>query len=296
MQLIDLGRWPWEVAIWLITGAATYLLGRRLSLPVIDQVGRLTQRRAEDLVVLYDRLFKKKTLKYCQNLIWGSCLGLALVFGLLAWRIGWGSLAVAVPAGMAGWFLPPLVIRFLVQRRLELFDHQLVDALTLMSNGLRSNLTLWQGIEMVSKEMPKPINQEFGLVLNEQAMGTRLEEALERMAARLPSEDLTLMVNAIQVLLESGGNLPEIFKTILFTITERKRVQGKIKALTAEGVMQGMVLAALPFVLGAVIYMINPEHMALMFTTVLGWVMIGFILALLAVGGLLMRSIIKIDI
>ncbi len=164
------------------------------------------------------------------------------------------------------------------------------------ASALRSGLSLPQALDLVTREMPAPIGQEFALALKEQRVGKTLEEALDAMADRLPSLDLALVVNAVLVLRETGGNLSETFDTIVHTISERDKVRGKIKTLTAQGVAQGIILTGMPFVLAWVLHLLNPDYMRPLFTTLAGWVLLFFMGLMLLVGGLMIRKIVSIDV
>lgn len=287
---------PGMVLAILLPGLAAWAMARLLLPRLQALLARLSAHRAEMLLLLFDRMFMESSLSRCQTIIWTSVALPALLFLALTFQLGWVCLAFALAAGLAGWFLPLPAVRLLWTRRVHRFEDQLVGALTMMANALRSGLSMLQAVEIVARDASPPISQEFSLVLKEQAMGKRIEDALNTMAERIPSQDLVLVTNSITMLRETGGNLPMIFESILFTILERQRVQGRIKALTAEGVTQGVILTAMPFVLGLALHYINPVYIEPLFTTVIGWCIIALILVLLAAGVWMMHQIIKIDI
>ncbi len=145
-----------------------------------------------------------------------------------------------------GYFIPRFFVMFLRYRRLETIDNQLVDTLMLMSNALKAGLSLQQALELVVREMKPPIADEFGRLVKEIHLGVLTDDALRHMRDRVPLEDIRLAVESILTLRETGGNLSETFEVIARTIVERKKVQGKIKALTAQGMAQGIVICAMP--------------------------------------------------
>ena len=151
-------------------------------------------------------------------------------------------------------------------------------------------------MNLVAQEMPKPISQEFQLAISEYNYGKTLEEAFERMAKRVPSVDLGITIEAILVLRSTGANLVETFDIIIDTVRERKKIEGKIKSMTALGVVQGVILGAMPFVLMKVLLLINPIYMEPMFSTTLGWILFGVVILLVGVGGLVIKSIVTIDV
>ena len=198
--------------------------------------------------------------------------------------------------GLGAYLLPRLIISFLRRRRQTKFEEQLADGLLMISNGLRAGLSLTQAIEMLVKEGTPPISQEFDLVLRQQRLGASLEDALSHLADRMPSTDTRIMVNASLLLIESGGNLPERFDTLAKTMQDRKRLQLKIKTMTAEGETQAWILAALPLVIGVILNTINKEVFSLLYTTTLGW-MILVLMGLMEITGLFfMLKVTKVKI
>jgi tight adherence protein B len=167
-----------------------------------------------------------------------------------------------------------VIINFFRRRRINKFDDQLADGLVMASNGLRAGFSMLQAFDVVSKEARPPLSQEFELLLKEHRLGYELDEALRHLYERMPTTDTRIFVNSILILRETGGNLTEIFDTISETIQERKRVQKKIKTMTAEGKTQAVILAILPIALGFILGMMTPEVFSLMYTTFLGWILI----------------------
>jgi tight adherence protein B len=188
------------------------------------------------------------------------------------------------------------MIGYLRQRRFNQINDQLMDALTLVGNALRSGLSLPQALELLVKDMKPPISEEFAVVLKETKLGALLDEALEHMVQRIPVVDLQVVVTAILTLRETGGNVIEAFDTIAKTIAERKKVQGKIKALTAAGMTQGVLTCAVPPVLAVGFYLLDPTLIAPLFTTLLGVTMLFIAAALEAMGIWMMFNIVRIDV
>ncbi len=194
------------------------------------------------------------------------------------------------------WNLPLAAIEFLRWRRRKRFDSQLADGLIMISNGLRAGLSLVQAIEMLVKEGKPPISQEFEIVLREHRLGASLGDALKNLTERMPGNDTRIMVNATLILLESGGNLPERFDTLAKTMQERKKIQQKIKTMTAEGVTQAWILALLPLVLALALNTMNNEVFRLMYTTILGWMIISLVVLMEIVGIWWMLKIVRVKI
>jgi tight adherence protein B len=172
----------------------------------------------------------------------------------------------------------------------------MIDALALMSNGMKSGLSVVQALGLVTQEMPNPIQQEFNEVLRQNKIGVPLEEAFSSLGKRVKSDDVEMFVTSVNILKETGGNLAETFDTIVTTIRERIKIENKIDAMTTQGFYQGIFIMAIPPILGAVFYSSDPDFMRPLFTTALGWLIVMAIFMLEAVGFFVIMKIIKIDV
>lgn len=197
---------------------------------------------------------------------------------------------------LATLFAPGVLLRILRRRRLERFNEQLVDALLTMSNALRAGFSITQAIESVVKERRNPIAQEFGMFLQQLRVGINMEEALNALDERVGSEDLTLMLLAIETARQSGGNLTEVFDTIAVTIRERLRIKGRINSLTAQGRLQGVVVGSMPFLLFLVLFVLDPEMMRNFYTSAAGMAALVSVVLLVAMGGVIIRRIVQIRV
>lgn len=222
---------------------------------------------------------------------------LGVTFGTFLFFLITGfMLFMAVIGGIVGFFAPRFYIRILKSRRLKKFDNQLVDGITLIANSLKAGMNLIQAIEMVTKEMGPPISQEFELALKENRIGTPMETAMTNMTKRVPSDDLEIVINAMNIARETGGVISEVFMNIANTIRERNRVKGKLDALTAQGRMQGIIMTLLPWILAGILYIIDPTMVKPMFTTGLGQILLGVIIVLEILGWFFIRKIMAIEI
>jgi tight adherence protein B len=232
-----------------------------------------------------------------------------VLLGLLAISFGLGAIIFllflpklfpGIPfaffATIVGWKAPKPIIDWMYKRRIAKFVLQMIDALGLMSNGLKSGLSIVQSIGLVAQEMPNPMQQEFNLVLSQNKLGVPLEEAFSNLADRINSDEVEMFVTSVNILKETGGNLAETFDTIVTTIRDRIKVEGKIAALTAQGFYQGVFVMAIPPILGIVFYQTDPEFMMPLFTTVIGWGLIFLIFLLECIGFFVMMKVIKIDV
>lgn len=193
-------------------------------------------------------------------------------------------------------FMQRFILKLLKIRRLERFNLQLVDALTSMSNALKAGFSIQQAFETIVQEGANPIAQEFAMFLQQLRVGVRFEDALADLDQRVGSEDLTLMIQAIEIARQTGGNLTEVFDRIAGTIRERRRIEGKIKSLTAQGRIQGRVVGAMPFILGLMLYMLDPAMMLMFIKSYVGMMILGLILIMQFCGSLIIRRIVNIDV
>ncbi len=205
-------------------------------------------------------------------------LALRVISVIIGGGIGWVVAAIRqwdppyfmIAVGMVlGLFAPSLVLRQAKGRRLRAFNNQLGDTITLLANSLRSGYSLLQSMEMVAREAPPPVSEEFHRVVQEVGLGISSQDALGNLYRRVPSDDLDLMITAINIQHEVGGNLAQILDTIGHTIRERVRIKGEIRVLVAQQRISGYVVAALPFILAVILSFITPEYMGNLFT--FGW-------------------------
>jgi tight adherence protein B len=166
---------------------------------------------------------------------------------------------VGIVVGFIGYFVPNIYLSMKANRRRKAFINQLGDTITLMANSLRAGYSLMQTMEMVSRESKDPMATEFRRVVREVGLGISNKEAMENLLRRVPSEDLDLLVTAINIQHEVGGNLAQILTTIGHTIRERVRIKGEISVLTAQVKFSGYIISLMPIVLAGIIFVLNPE-------------------------------------
>lgn len=206
------------------------------------------------------------------------------------------GLVAGVVLGIVGWKIPKPVINIMYRRRIDKFNLQMVDGLGLMSNAMKSGLSVVQALGIVVEQMPNPMSQEFNLVLSENKVGVSVEEAFENLAKRVVCEDVEMFVTAVNILKETGGNLAETFDTIVYVIRERLKVENKIKSLTAQGYYQGMMLLAMPPMLGIYFTFSEPGFMDPMFNNPIGWAIMAAVLLLEVVAYFVIQKVITVDV
>lgn len=235
------------------------------------------------------------------EIAWTSAVACFVVFFFLTgnFRSIMGSARGFIIGGIAGGIalsLPKRILSFIKTRRLHRFNDQLVDALMTMSNALRSGSSILQAFEHIVKQNLNPISLEFSHFLQQTRVGVKFEDALANLDKRVNSEDLTLMICAIEIARQTGGNLTEVFERISATIRERIRIQGRIRMLTAQGRMQGIVVGAMPVLLALAMFILDPAMMVSFFTSPPGLLTGGIALMLEVIGALMIKKIITIDI
>jgi tight adherence protein B len=203
---------------------------------------------------------------------------------------------LGIPGLLLGFLLPFAVLKHYRGRRLQKFNSQLVDALQAMASAFRAGFSFSQAVDHVAKEGAPPLSQEFGLFVKEVKLGMPMDQALIGMAQRVGSDDLELVAVSTNISRSLGGNMAEMFDTISATIRERFRLEGKIDAITAQGKLQGWLVAAMPLVLGVVLNYMRPDLMGPMLNHVFGHLLILMIFILETLGVLWIRRIVRIDV
>jgi tight adherence protein B len=220
----------------------------------------------------------------------GALVGFALPIG--------GHVVLGVILAFSGFYLPRYYVTVRKRGRQRAFNSQLADVITMMANSLKAGFALLQSLELVSREAPSPINQEFERVVREVGFGTSVEASLTHLVDRMESGDLELLVTAINVQREVGGNLIEVLETIASTIRDRVRLVGEVRSMTAQQQFSGYIIALLPVGLAVLLTVINPNYMLGVFreTTWCGWTMLSCSVVMILAGFLVIRQIVRIKV
>lgn len=206
------------------------------------------------------------------------------------------GLALGTVAAFGAFQLPRQLLAIMRQRRRRKFNEQLVEALGQMSNALRAGFSITQAFESVVHNAEKPIAQEFRVFLQQQRVGISFSAALEALDKRVGSEDLDLVCSAVEISRRTGGNLTEIFDKIALTIRERMRIERRVLTLTAQGRMQGLIVGSMPFAVGIGMAVMRPDIMMPFLRTPQGLAAVAAVLVLVALGAIVIRKIIRIDV
>jgi tight adherence protein B len=181
-------------------------------------------------------------------------------------------------------------------KRMANFNAQISDALTIMANSLRSGFSFLQAMDMVQRELPDPIKKEFFRTFREINLGTSTEEALQNLVKRVGSDDLDLVITAVLIQRQVGGNLAEVLDNIAETLRERMRVKREVRTLTAQGRISGLIIQLLPAFLAAFLFFTNRPYIMELFTDRLGQIMLTVALVNEAIGIYLIRKIVDINL
>jgi tight adherence protein B len=217
-----------------------------------------------------------------------------VVAGFLIGALRAGAL-VGLALGVVCGFLPILYLRFRAGRRQRAFTEQLPDTLTLLIGGLRAGYGLTQALDTLVDNLPPPSSTEFARVMRAIGLGLPVQQALSQMADRVGTDDIALVVMAINAQYEMGGNLAQTLETISETVRDRIRLLRDIRVLTAQQRLTGYILLVWPIVIGVGIYLLAPDYMSRLFEPGMFWLPIGAVVMMI-VGFLVIRRIVDIEV
>lgn len=229
-----------------------------------------------------------------QRQMWAIGLGsFGLIMGFFANPLAGVPLAFVL--GVVGYIVPLFLVKRTIAVRKIRLHAQVLDMMDTIGNGLKAGLSFPQALETAATQLPDPMGQELRLVLREIQLGESLDDALVSFAERSSSESLKLVISAVTVTRQLGGNLPDIFQTIGQTIRDKEKMDGKVNALTSQGKMQGIIMGAIPFALMGVVYLVDAKTMMPLFTTPIGLFLLVMVFVLDGLGFLFIRRIVDID-
>jgi tight adherence protein B len=197
---------------------------------------------------------------------------------------------------ISGFLYPKILLNSKRKKRIKKFNDGLQDMITTIISSMRAGYSFNQALMAVSEESSSPLKEEIEAVLKEMQYGISLEDSLHRLYERMPSKDLDIMIQAILIQRQVGGNLATVLNMIVETIRERQKIQGQIRSLTAQGRMSGAVIGALPFALGGLIYLIQPSYMSTLFTDTIGLILISVSIGSALLGFFLIQKLVKIEV
>ncbi len=250
----------------------------------------------KEIFELLDKLLISQPKEKTARNMWILSLSLACLVFLLLWPNIIFSFAGGTAAFLGVWMGAKVFLRGLWSAHCSQVVGQMVEALTIMCNSLKVGLSMPQAMERVMKGFSGPLSKEFQLVLNKTRLGQSLEEALTEMGERIQRPDIDMLVTTINILRETGGNLAETFFVMAETLRERQKMEKKIKALTAQGMMQARIMSALPFILIGIFYVMDKPYISPLLFTPLGWACLLLITGLVVGGWFMMKKMVAIKV
>ncbi|GAA4338857.1 type II secretion system F family protein [Variovorax defluvii] len=243
-----------------------------------------------------DRLIVQSGLDWSVSRLLVSCAVVAVgAFAVAMLALHQPPLVAAAAAALLG-ALPLLYVQYRRSRRMMKLQLQLPEAIDLVTRALRAGHSFAAGMQMIGEEMAEPIANEFRIVADEVNFGVSLQQALTNLSERVPLTDLRYFVVAVMIQRESGGNLTEVLSNLSRLIRERLKLLAKVRVLSSEGRLSGWILVVMPFALAAVMNLVNPQFMSVLWTDPIGIAIVEYMLGLMAVGVLIMRKIIRIRV
>jgi tight adherence protein B len=254
--------------------------------PIISKVPQL--RDAEFLL-------QQAGISWSLQTLFILSIGAALGIGSMT-LIATRSIPVAIIATMTGAMLPTMYVRRRRTKRLNAFEGFLPESIDLVGRALRAGHPLSAGFKMAADDGPEPVAEEFRRVFEEQRFGLPLQDSLLSLADRVNLVDVRILVTAILIQREVGGNLAEILDNLSAVVRARFTIRRQIRVYTAQGRMTGYLLSALPIIIFSILYMLNPQYMSILFTDPIGKILIIVAIVMQLMGFLWIRKIIKIEI
>jgi tight adherence protein B len=275
----------------LIIGAAVFAAAFLLMFAVTAGYGayqerftRVARNRLEEAFVFIDP----------NKLFFITLAGTTIIPAMIWWLTG--GIVLPVLVAVLAMALPRISFAVIHSKRRIKIVTQLPDVLLMLGSSLRAGTSLQIALDLAIRETPAPLSQELGVVVQEQRLGVALEDALETMATRLKLEEIELVVTAMTIAREVGGNLAETLDRLAATLRAKATMEGKIRSLTSQGKLQGLIVGSLPLFLMAVLSFMQHDAMHPLFHTVVGWGVLGVIGILEAIGFFMIKKIVTIDV
>lgn len=219
-----------------------------------------------------------------------------MIIGFLFFWLVTGRIISGVGFALAVFFIPSLVLNQNVRKRQRQFQDQLLDALTLITGAVRVGFSFLQSLDVAIQELAEPASREFAEVKREMELGVPLSESLISLSDRMGSDDLFLVVTAININQQVGGNLTTILEAIITTISERIRLLGEIRVLSSYARYSSYLLSALPFITAGLIFLFNPDYISQLLEPGIGQYILGGALAAILIGNVWIRRIANFEI
>ena len=224
------------------------------------------------------------------------CAVVAVVSALLYPLLGLPRIATPLIAIIVGVGLPKLVLRYLAKRRKKAFTENFADSLDIIVRGIRSGLPLGECLNIIAKESPEPVRTEFRLITDGIRLGMTLNEALQRALTRMPTVEVKFFTIVLTIQQQTGGNLAETLSNLSGILRQRKKMQGKVQALSSEAKSSAMIIGSLPFLITGALLLVQPDYIAMLFNTEMGNIMLAGILLWMGIGIAIMKKMVSFQI
>lgn len=284
--------------ILVIIGLLIFFVSYKNSIKIFNWIDQQTHGTRDYILTKFEIMFIEVKPEHVTYALLFLSFGLGSITFVILTLVGKLYLAIflGIVMGVLGWKLPKPLVDYFENRRKEMYSIQMVDALNLLANGLRAGLTVPQAIGMVVDELPPPVSQEFNLVLQQAKIGVPIDEALDNLKKRVYTEDNEMFVTSVNILRETGGNLAEVFDTIVGVIRERVRLHLKIKTYVKAGMFQAYTIGSMPFAMILILGAGDPDVFPMFFGTIPGLIALIAICALVALGMWVIFKIVDIKV
>jgi tight adherence protein B len=280
------------LSVILFFGSIVYLT--YVGIPVfLNKYNAIQQKRMDKTTAKLDRMFVV-TQGYKMLPIFTAS---PLALGVLGFVLLRDVPVVGLLTGLAvGFIIPAIVMKQLALMRRLKFQGQLVDALMILSSALKAGMSLNQSFEILVEEMPAPMSEEFSLVVRENSMGVPLDECLIHLRKRMPLDDLGLITSAVSVARETGGDLTEIFSQLVITIRNKIKLERKVRTLTVQGRLQGLIMSILPIAFALFVRTINPETFNILLTNRTGQMLLIWAVCSEIIGVIVIKKLSRVEV
>jgi tight adherence protein B len=255
----------------------------------------IIQNRKNEMTEFADQKLADMFIFVDSDKLWRASILLSIIFPLFIY-IFLDSPFFAVIGFIASLVMPKKIVEFLRKKREKKFITQLPDALLMLSGAMKAGASFGIALESMVKEQKPPISQEFDLLVRQQRLGIDFDTALRNMEERMPIQDFIMVISAMRISRDVGGNLTEVLDSLATTLRRKFEMEAKIDGLTAQGKLQGIVMSSLPLLLMWVLTKMEPEAMAPMFNTWYGWVTLGVIMVAEYLAYFVISKIVNIDV
>jgi tight adherence protein B len=244
----------------------------------------------------FGRTLQLRIMQANSSITVSALIVVTIILGLFGYAVSWlfvRAVVINIPCAIALGFIPHWILSFKRSKRISSFNAVLADTIDMLARALRAGYSMVGAIGIVADNAQQPAGSEFGEIFKQQNLGMPIRDALLQLLDRFPSLDLRVLITAILVQKDTGGNLAEILDRTVFVIRERLRIQGEIRVQTAQGRLTGWILSGLPIVMMVLINIVNPGYSNILFTDPTGRKLIYVSVVMLGVGALVIHRIVN---